>query len=1196
MKRLKVLSLAALVAFAACDEGSEPVIEPTPTGTISGVVTIEGQARSGVTVTLSSGATATTDGSGAYSFAGVNAGAYTVTISGFPADATFSSATKAAVIASAGQVVTVNFDGAYVRTSAILGSVTAGGRGLAGVSVSIGSSSVNTDSNGQFAFSGLRAGTYTVTMSGFDAGQYTFASTTATVTVGVGESKVTSFTGQLLATASITGTVTIDGAAAAGVTATLSTGAVATTDAAGKYAFTNLTAGNYTVTISNYAADAQFESVAKPVVVTSAGSTVEANFAGAFIKTSTIIGKVSISGTGLAGVKVTLSNGASVNTDANGDYAFAALRGGTYTVTISGWDATLYQFATTSADVTVATGESAVQNFAGSYVATASINGRLYLDENDKNDNYDGSLEDTYTRAGITISIEGGLVNDIKTTTTDATGMYSFTGLVPGTYRVTITPPAAGTVAYGGAATSFIVVLAPAGTQTVNFPFDIMTQYVSAHAFLGKDADVAAPAGVASGVLPLAGVTLQLYDTYANATAGAAGGRLGSAVTNASGAVSFTFTRTTDKSPAGPTDNIVFARFASVAGANKSINGETVIEIKYNAKDSLVMAPDTFDFLNTGVILRFDAKEPAGSNLRGWATALYRNATDTVPAGTAIQTGTTHATTGLGRFVEAYGVATLPDTFYIRLSDTQAGANGHNFSQTPAPQDGTAGGRFLRYVVNGTNPDSVWVGTQNVLWLDQDLYVRAHNEKDDTVNYTVGDAVANSDNIDVEVRRVNADGTKTLVDGPFALGVGTGNIVFGINGGIPKRLPTGTYEVRARSRVANQTVLADTAITVVLDGSKQNDTVKTLQASATHPNGFSSFAWKYNNTVIAGAVRSADGTNANGTTVRIQTASNFVGPARDTTITITTGSYSKGGLLEGPYIVTASEGDSASVWNFLVTLTGNTSATTASRKTQGSADDKIVNFRATRMDTKVLGVVINDRDMDLSTIDPDEALAGVTVQLYRDGVGAITLDSLIATTTTTGNGSFSFEGLREGRYIVKASAVGNALVLRGLSKDTAVVTTAATTTGLGANNTRTVGSTAPAVLPRWDYNNSVADGGYLPGNFTFLFTNTVAQGTVKTGGGVAIPGMTISLRRCNVSAGATSPPSGAGVCTTYLGTTVNMTSDATGAFRFDNLVEGVYEIRPQPTTVAGWTASTPAQILYITVGNADVETYNFVIS
>lgn len=1202
MKRLKVLSLAALVAFAACDEGSEPTPPPVITGTISGVVTIEGASRSGVTVTLSSGATATTDGSGAFSFAGVNAGAYTVTISGFPTDATFSSTTKAATITTAAQVVTVNFDGTYVRTSAISGAITAGGKGLAGVKVSIGSSSVNTGANGIYGFSGLRAGSYTVTISGFDAGQYSFASTTATVTVGVGETKVADFTGQLLATASISGKVTIDGAAAAGVTATLSTGAVATTDAAGAYAFTNLTAGNYTVTISGYPADAQFSSVAKPVVITSAGSTVTADFSGAFVKTSVITGTVTVGGTGLAGVAV--SNGStSVNTDSNGRYSFAALRGGTYTVTISGWDATLYSFATTSASVTVATGESKVQDFGGAYVATAKINGKLFIDELPKNDSFDPA-EAGYARSGVTVSIEGGLVNNIQTTTTNAAGEYEFTGLVPGTYRVTITAPAAGTMAFGGASTNEVVVLPPAGTKTVNWPFDIMSQYVKAYAFLGKDADVAAPAGVASGVSALASVKLDLYDTYANATAGTATGRLGQATTDATGGVTFTYARATDKSPAGATDNIVFARFNSSAAPNKSINGETVVEIKYNSQDSLVMAPDTFDFLNNSVILRFDVKDGAGTVLKNWAYAVYRSAADTLAAGTADRTGRTSVTTGIGREVMGVATASIPDTFFVRLAgptDQGTVVNNHGFNQTPEPATGASSvSRYLRYVFNGTNPDSIMVGTEKITWTDVDLYVRAHNERDDTLNFTNGDVSSpGSDNLQVQLYRVNTDGTKTSVDGPYALNfpAASGSVVFGVNGtAAAVTLPVGTYEVRARSAVGTQTIISDTAYTVTIDGAKMQDTLKTFMASATHPKGYSSFVWKYNNTTLAGTVRAADGTNANGATVRIQTAANFVGPVRDTTLNITAGSYSKTGLLEGPYTVTASMGDSAAVWELLTTVTGNTSPTLASRETQGLADDKIANFQATRLDTKVLGVVINDRDQDLTVIDPDEALAGVTISLYRDGSGTISLDTLVATTTTDAAGAFSFTGLREGRYITKATSLTNAQVLRGLSKDTAVVTTAATTTGSGANNTRVVGSTSPATLPRWDYNNSVVDGGWLPGNYTFLFNNTQVKGTVKTAGGVAVPGMTISLRRCNTSAGATSPPSGAGVCTTYLGSTVNMTSDAAGAFSFTNLIEGVYEVRPQPTTVAGWTTSTPAQILYITVGSADVEAKDFLIS
>ena len=68
MKRFKYLTLAALVAVAACDEGVDPVVAPPVIGTIAGVVTIDAVAAVGVTVTLSSGPTSTTDGTGAFQF------------------------------------------------------------------------------------------------------------------------------------------------------------------------------------------------------------------------------------------------------------------------------------------------------------------------------------------------------------------------------------------------------------------------------------------------------------------------------------------------------------------------------------------------------------------------------------------------------------------------------------------------------------------------------------------------------------------------------------------------------------------------------------------------------------------------------------------------------------------------------------------------------------------------------------------------------------------------------------------------------------------------------------------------------------------------------------------------------------------------------------------------------------------------
>ena len=78
-----------------------------------------------------------------------------------------------------------------------------------------------TDESGQYSFTGLRAGTYSVEISGFDAGEIGFSSTSGAATVGVGESKVVSFDGTYLRTAGIQGQVSVDGEGLQGVTVTL---------------------------------------------------------------------------------------------------------------------------------------------------------------------------------------------------------------------------------------------------------------------------------------------------------------------------------------------------------------------------------------------------------------------------------------------------------------------------------------------------------------------------------------------------------------------------------------------------------------------------------------------------------------------------------------------------------------------------------------------------------------------------------------------------------------------------------------------------------------------------------------------------------------------------------------------------------------------------------------------------------------
>ena len=108
-----VFVVMATAIGAGCDEG-EDLLAPIALGTISGVVTINAVGAPGITVTLSNGRTATTSATGAYQFTNVEAGAYTITISGFPADVSFSSTTQAAVLTTAGQVVPVSFAGTRI--------------------------------------------------------------------------------------------------------------------------------------------------------------------------------------------------------------------------------------------------------------------------------------------------------------------------------------------------------------------------------------------------------------------------------------------------------------------------------------------------------------------------------------------------------------------------------------------------------------------------------------------------------------------------------------------------------------------------------------------------------------------------------------------------------------------------------------------------------------------------------------------------------------------------------------------------------------------------------------------------------------------------------------------------------------------------------------------------------------------------
>ncbi len=290
MKLLRFLLLAALVAMplTACDDdngnGTQAVV-----GTVTGTVTAEGDGLSGVSVTLS-GATsqsATTGSGGTYTFTNVESGSYSVSIDASSApDVSFSQTAKTTSITTDGQTQTVDFAGQYIRTASIVGSVTASGAPLASVAVTVSGGpdgtpkSDVTNAGGEYAVTGLRAGTYTVTISDVPTG-VSFTSLSKSVTVNTGETKTAVFAGTAEQLATISGAVTVDNVGTAGIAVALSGGATASTETGpnGAFMFTNLSPGSYTVTVTP-PPDVTFTATSKDVTV-NAGETAVVNFAGA---------------------------------------------------------------------------------------------------------------------------------------------------------------------------------------------------------------------------------------------------------------------------------------------------------------------------------------------------------------------------------------------------------------------------------------------------------------------------------------------------------------------------------------------------------------------------------------------------------------------------------------------------------------------------------------------------------------------------------------------------------------------------------------------------------------------------------------------------------------------------------------------------------------------------------------------------
>ena len=245
--------------------------------------------------------------------------------------------------------------------------------------------------------------------------------------------------------------------------------ATTTTDKDGKYSFEHLPDGTYSVKVVKDGAladadqtgdpDNKLDNASEPITLNEDNPT-KGDVDFGYVPNNTITGTVyrddnrdkTINGDepGLERVSVQLLDEdgnvlQTLDTAADGTYAFQHLPDGTYTVkvvrssAIKDYDQTEDPDATvddTSAVYTMGPGHSLQENVNFGYVPDYSIAGRVYRDA-DKSGSYTDGEE---TFSGVTVDLLDKEGNVVGTTTTDADGTYSFTKLPAGTYRVKVHP------------------------------------------------------------------------------------------------------------------------------------------------------------------------------------------------------------------------------------------------------------------------------------------------------------------------------------------------------------------------------------------------------------------------------------------------------------------------------------------------------------------------------------------------------------------------------------------------------------------------------------------------------------------------------------------------------------------------------------------------------------------------------------
>ena len=461
-------------------------------------------------------ATTTTDADGNYSFTGLDAGTYTVKVTKAgelanldqteDPDGTKDNA-SGAITLNADHPVQENVNFGYVKKHAISGAVyldqnrdktkNTGDIDLSGVTVKLVDPSGNvvatttTDADGNYSFTGLSDGTYTVQVDKTGpladteqtedpSGQADSRSQAITFTrsdpdvinVNFGYAEDYTVSGTVYYDKDRSETLNNSEPGFDGITVKLlgedgQVVATTTTKADGTYSFAKLPAGKYTVKVEPSDLLKKLEQTEDPdgtkdntsgVVQVSHDNPSVKNVNFGYATNYTIKGTIYRDadrsetledGEKLyQGVTVDLLDNAghvvaTTTTDAHGAYAFTNLEEGTYKVRVrkEGPIADLVQTEdpdgtkdNTSGDITLELNDPIKENVNFGYISNNSISGTIYRDDNRSNSLNGG--EAGYPAQTVQLLDKDGSV--IATTTTDANGNYSFDNLPDGTYSVKV--------------------------------------------------------------------------------------------------------------------------------------------------------------------------------------------------------------------------------------------------------------------------------------------------------------------------------------------------------------------------------------------------------------------------------------------------------------------------------------------------------------------------------------------------------------------------------------------------------------------------------------------------------------------------------------------------------------------------------------------------------------------------------------